>query len=72
MLALKMMAKVSGKKLPALNFYAVLSTARNGHSVRLGNFSNKFKITICALSIACTNKRKKCKTLQIFFYEKII
>lgn len=34
-----------------------LSTARNGHSVRLGNFAKKLKITICALSIACTNKK---------------
>lgn len=46
-----------------------LSTARNGHRVRLYNFANKLKITICALSIACSNKKKKQKTTKMVLEE---
>lgn len=47
-----------------------LSTARNGHRVRLCNFANKLKITICVLSIACSNNpKKKHKTAKMILQE---
>lgn len=48
-----------------------LSTARNGHSVRLGKFANKLKINICALSIACTNKKKSARLYKSVFMREL-
>lgn len=60
---------------PLLNICAASSTARNGHSVRLGNVTNKFKTTICAFYIACTTTTTtKSNNYKIIFtrelYEK--
>jgi len=51
-----------------------LSTTRSSRGVKLGNFANKLKITICALSIACTNHKKSVRLQKNVFtrelYEK--
>lgn len=49
-----------------------LSRARNGHSMRLDNFAYKLKIVICALFIACTDKKKSTRLYKKCFYEGII
>lgn len=49
-----------------------LCITRNGHSVRLVYLANKLKITICALSIGCTNKKKRHKTLKMYLQENYV
>lgn len=46
-----------------------LRITRNGHSMRLGYLANKLKITICALSIDCTNKKKAQDFANVFTRE---
>lgn len=61
MLVLKIMSKVSEKK-HGLHSTSVQLTARNGYTVRLGNFANKLKITI-SLQLVPTKKAQDYKNV---------